>query len=445
MQQDSKISKETLQEFGIGSSLIKLFQAGKERGSVSISEILEMTPTEIFKDYRQAKNHLERITETFEFFGVEITNGNRRIKPEIQTNAQKQEQASLDKEKRKPLRIQSKPTSFFDSLKRVKQLGVKNQFALNYFWHEVKQYPFIPPEQENELIKKAQQEETEAKDRIVGSNLKFVAMVAKNYLPKTDNSLDLLDLIQEGSIGLLKAIDKFDENKGCTLKTYAHWWIRQTIQRAIMDQCGIIRKPAYAHQEESDIKKTINSYKRNFKRDPTVEELQEALNWPKKKVLARLETINSKINSLEEDLAPNKDNESRNLMMTTENPQAKNPEDVILAKDELKSFKILISQIFDILEKETLRDRNIFRMRYGLDGTADGKVLEEIGKYYGVTRERIRQICNKVLKKLYHNIKPEGVPYSMFGIWVKQKIQEAKNAEVFVDEEVLSFMELDLE
>ena len=252
---------------------------------------------------------------------------------------------------------------------------------------EIGRVPLLTPEEEIELAIRIGDNDQQAKQRLAEANLRLVVSIAKRYVGRW---MQFLDLIQDGNLGLIKAVDKFDYTKGFKFSTYATWWIRQAITRAIADQARTIRIPVHMVETINKVKKTNSQLLHKNGRDPTAEEIAAELNMPVEKVREILRVSQEPV-SLETPIGEEDDSHLGDFI----------PDDDALAPADAASMLLLKEQLNDVLKTLTLREAKVLSLRFGLE---DGhpRTLEEVGSEFGVTRERIRQIEAKALRKLRH-------------------------------------------
>ncbi len=335
----------------------KLIKRGKERGYVTYDEILKEFPT--------VETDLVFIDELYTKFndaGIDVLENSGLLNIDVAEDDNK---------------YSYKSSGQYDSI----QIYLK----------EIGQYPLIKASEEKELAKRIEEGDEEAKMLLARANLRLVVSIAKKYVGRSPD-LTLLDLIQEGNLGLFKAVDKFDWLKGFKFSTYATWWIRQAITRALADQSRTVRIPVHMHETIAKYKQVYRRLSLDLGRDPMPEEIATEMGIELDKVYT-IEKIDQATVSLE---APVGDGEGADDTSTLGDFIA---DDKILSPDQEASRRILKDQVNEILEELTDKERRILELRHGLvDGIQH--TLEEVGKLFGVTRERIRQIEAKAHEKI---------------------------------------------
>ena len=252
---------------------------------------------------------------------------------------------------------------------------------------EIGRVPLLTSEEEIELSIRISDGDEKAKQRLAEANLRLVVSIAKRYVGR---GMQFLDLIQEGNLGLIKAVDKFDYTKGFKFSTYATWWIRQAITRAIADQARTIRIPVHMVETINKVKKTSSQLLHKNGHDPSAEEIAEELDMAPDKVREILRLAQEPV-SLETPIGEEEDSHLGDFI----------PDDDALSPADAASISLLKEQLAEVLKTLTPREEKVLSLRYGLE---DGhpRTLEEVGKEFNVTRERIRQIEAKALRKLRH-------------------------------------------
>lgn len=258
--------------------------------------------------------------------------------------------------------------------------------SVQLYFQQINKIPLLTQEEEVLLAKRSLTGDTEASKRLVEANLRLVVSIAKHYHSST---LSFMDLVQEGNIGLCKAAEKFDYTKGYRFSTYATWWVRQTITRALADQDRVIRIPTNLVEYHNKMSKIIAQYQTEYGTNPSVEELMEETGWTKERVSTLLDLTMSTA-SLETPVGDEEEATMGDLIPdNTYNPVA----EAMREADK----QVILSVLNTLTEKE----RDVMTLRFGI-GTDNPLTLEEVGEKYNVTRERIRQIENRALKKLRH-------------------------------------------
>ncbi|MDR3519594.1 MAG: sigma-70 family RNA polymerase sigma factor [Candidatus Pacebacteria bacterium] len=329
-----------------------IIEKGRKRGFITYDEILKTFP-----DIENNILFLDELYEKFAVAGIDVLEGGNLLNLDLEIN---------DKDLNKG--------SMHDSI----QMYLK----------EIGQYPLIRAGDEKDLAKRIEQGDEEAKNLLARANLRLVVSIAKKYVGRSAN-LTLLDLIQEGNLGLFKAVEKFDWTKGYKFSTYATWWIRQSITRALADQSRTIRIPVHMVETISKYKQTHRRLSQDLGREPLAEEIATEMGIPVDKIHV-IENISQETVSLEQPVGDDDDKSTLENFI---------PDDKILRPDQESSRRILSDQIREVLDELNPKERKILEMRYGLlDGIQH--TLERVGEEFGVTRERIRQIEAKVHEKL---------------------------------------------
>lgn len=265
--------------------------------------------------------------------------------------------------------------------------GVSIEDPVRMYLKEIGKVPLLTAEEEIELAKRMELGDQEAKKRLAEANLRLVVSIAKRYVGR---GMLFLDLIQEGNLGLIKAVEKFDYRKGYKFSTYATWWIRQAITRAIADQARTIRIPVHMVETINKLIRVSRQLLQELGREPTPEEIAEEMNMPVDRVREILKISQEPV-SLETPIGEEEDSHLGDFIQ----------DDNVPVPADAAAFTLLKEQLVEVLSTLTDREQKVLRLRFGLD---DGRArtLEEVGKEFNVTRERIRQIEAKALRKLRH-------------------------------------------
>lgn len=337
-----------------------LITLGRERGYVTFDEILREFPT-----IEDNVLLLEQMYERFGTAGIDVLEGGGMLEDNSAD-------AILERKKLQHRRSDAG----FDSVQM--------------YLREIGQYPLLNGEEEKDLAKRIVAGDDEARSILARSNLRLVVSIAKKYVNRSPD-LTLLDLIQEGNLGLFKAVDKFDYTKGYKFSTYATWWIRQAITRALADQSRTIRIPVHMVETIAKYKQKVRELSQHLGRDPLPEEIAAEMGIEVEKIYT-IQKINQDTVSLESPVGEDDDERSTLGSFIAD--------DSIASPDQDASRRILSEQMNSILDELSPKERKILEMRNGL--TEDGIcfTLEEVGREFGVTRERIRQIEAKALERI---------------------------------------------
>lgn len=265
--------------------------------------------------------------------------------------------------------------------------GISLADPIRMYLKEIGKIPLLSTEEEIELAKRMEKGDEEARKKLAEANLRLVVSIAKRYAGR---GMQFLDLIQEGNLGLIKAVEKFDYRKGYKFSTYATWWIRQAITRAIADQARTIRIPVHMVETINRLIRTSRQMVQELGREPTPEELARKLDMPAERV-REIKKISQDPVSLETPIGEEEDSHLGDFIQ----------DDNVMVPADQATFTLLHEQLMESLETLTAREQQVLRLRFGLD---DGRprTLEEVGRVFHVTRERIRQIEAKALRKLRH-------------------------------------------
>ncbi|ANU23510.1 RNA polymerase sigma factor RpoD [Planococcus donghaensis MPA1U2] len=340
----------------------QLIEAGKKTGELNYEQIADKLAI-----FEMESDAVEEFIDQLEGHGIEL------------------ERKSDDEEHLDRL---MKPTEDkFDLNDLSVPPGVKINDPVRMYLKEIGRVDLLKAEEEVRLAKLIEQGDEEAKKRLAEANLRLVVSIAKRYVGR---GMLFLDLIQEGNMGLIKAVEKFDYSKGFKFSTYATWWIRQAITRAIADQARTIRIPVHMVETINKLIRVQRQLLQDLGRDPSPEEIGEEMDLLPEKVREILKIAQEPV-SLETPIGEEDDSHLGDFI---EDSDAQSPSDHA-------AYELLKEQLEDVLDTLTDREENVLRLRFGLD---DGRTrtLEEVGKVFGVTRERIRQIEAKALRKLRH-------------------------------------------
>ena len=367
---DSKKNSKPNEE--LMAPLTALISKGRRDGMLSSSELLAA-----LEKLDLSVDKIEQIYDTFESIGIQIVSAEPEndLLPDILDDFDDVPDSELEEEE-EPL---------VDPVELAAEYNLDDPVRM--YLKEIGQVPLLSPEEEQELARRVADGDQAAKNKLTEANLRLVVSIAKKY---SGRGLHILDLIQEGNTGLIRAVDKFDYTKGNKFSTYATWWIRQAITRAIADQARTIRVPVHMVEVINKATRCNRKLVQELGREPTLEEIAEELNLPIEKIIEANRTAADTL-SLD---TPVGDEEDTTIGSFVEDDNTPGPADAT-------SNALLAEALGEILNTLTDREADVLRLRFGM---YDGKThtLEEVGQIFGVTRERIRQIENKAIRKLRH-------------------------------------------
>ena len=343
------------------AKLNELYEYGKSKGSLTYKDIMDR-----LMEMDMEPDQLDKVLETLEALGVEVINENE------------------------PAPVPA-PAAQEDLSDMSAPEGVSIDDPVRMYLKEIGKVPLLTADEEIEIAKQLEsgtdEEKEEAKRKLAEANLRLVVSIAKRYVGR---GMLFLDLIQEGNLGLIKAVEKFDYTKGFKFSTYATWWIRQAITRAIADQARTIRIPVHMVETINKLIRVSRQLLQESGREPTPEEIAKEMGISEAKVREIIKIAQEPV-SLETPIGEEEDSHLGDFI----------PDDDAPAPAEAASFALMKEQLMEVLDTLTPREEKVLRLRFGLD---DGhqRTLEEVGKVFNVTRERIRQIEAKALRKLRH-------------------------------------------
>ena len=344
----------------LDSRLGELYESARVKGSISYDEILAIIATDELEP-----EQFEVMLETLENMGVQVTRDNQSIK-EKEESAQEPEEDEID------LSIPE---------------AVNIDDTVRMYLKEIGKVPLLTADEEVEIAKRMKTGDDEAKRQLAEANLRLVVSIAKRYVGR---GMQFLDLIQEGNLGLIKAVEKFDYTKGFKFSTYATWWIRQAITRAIADQARTIRIPVHMVETINKLIRISRQLLQEYGREPTPEEIAKAMGISENKVREIIKIAQEPV-SLETPIGEEEDSHLGDFIQDEDAP----------APAEAASNALMKELLWEVLDTLTPREAKVLRLRFGLDD-GNPRTLEEVGKEFHVTRERIRQIEAKALRKLRH-------------------------------------------
>ncbi len=334
-----------------------LLEKGKKRGYLSYKEIADALAA-----YETTPEEMEKLYDRYESEKIELVEDMEKELEEIEVSKEELEDLSVPE-------------------------GINIDDHVKMYLKEIGKVDLLSAEEETRLAKLMSEGDEDAKKKLAEANLRLVVSIAKRYVGR---GMLFLDLIQEGNLGLIRAVDKFDYTKGYKFSTYATWWIRQAITRAIADQARTIRIPVHMVETINKLVRVSRQLVQELGREPTPEELAKGLNMSVEKV-REISKISQEPVSLETPIGEEEDSHLGDFI----------PDDDAPAPSEAASYVLLKEQLVDVLQTLTPREAKVLKLRFGLiDGRQ--RTLEEVGREFKVTRERIRQIEAKALRKLRH-------------------------------------------
>ena len=340
-----------------------LIEKGKSEGSITNDDLLDALDS--YQDFDM--DQIDKIYETLESNGIEITD-------------------SFNSEKFADLESEVEQMMSPEEIEKIQEsLAVDDPVRM--YLKEIGKVTLLDPDKEHELAKKMMEGDEKAKNEIVEANLRLVVSIAKKHVGK---GMAFLDLIQEGNLGLMKAVDKFDYEKGFKFSTYATWWIRQAITRAIADQARTVRIPVHMVETIHKVSRVSRQLLQELGREPTPEEIAAVIGMTADKVRDTMKYALEPV-SLETPIGEEEDSHLGDFIPDEDSP----------APSDAASYTLLREQLNEVLHTLTPREEQVLKLRFGLlDGRT--RTLEEVGKEFDITRERIRQIEAKALRKLRH-------------------------------------------
>ncbi|MCL6631097.1 MAG: RNA polymerase sigma factor RpoD [Alicyclobacillus herbarius] len=371
-------TRDNSREYTLQDAKAQLMELGKKKGFLTYAEITKrLTGLE-----QQDPDQLDDLFDQLSEMGIEV-----RGDHDVDEDEEEQDDFHLEGHDDAEPDTDAEDGEHIDLNDLTMPPGVKISDPVRMYLKEIGRVPLLSAQEEIELAKRIEEGDEEAKRRLTEANLRLVVSIAKRYVGR---GMLFLDLIQEGNLGLIKAVEKFDYRKGYKFSTYATWWIRQAITRAIADQARTIRIPVHMVETINKLIRVSRQLLQELGREPTAEEIAAEMDMSPDKV-REIQKIAQEPVSLETPIGEEDDSHLGDFI----------PDDEALAPADAAAYELLKEQLEDVLDTLTEREENVLRLRFGLD---DGRTrtLEEVGKVFGVTRERIRQIEAKALRKLRH-------------------------------------------
>ncbi|EQK42460.1 RNA polymerase sigma factor RpoD [[Clostridium] bifermentans ATCC 638] len=361
-----------------------LIEKGKKQGSLTLMEIMEA-----FSETELDKDQVENLYETLGNLGIEvIQKKEEKADADIEFTSEDMDVSNMDIDDSIDEDISKEENTMeIEQIDLTLPKGISIDDPVRMYLKEIGKIPLLKPHEESELARRMHEGDEIAKQRLVEANLRLVVSIAKRYVGR---GMLFLDLIQEGNLGLIKAVEKFDYTKGFKFSTYATWWIRQAITRAIADQARTIRIPVHMVETINKLIRVSRQLLQELGRDPKPEEIAKEMDMTEDKVREIMKIAQDPV-SLETPIGEEEDSHLGDFI----------PDDDAPAPAEAAAYSLLKEQIEEVLGSLNEREQKVLKLRFGLeDGRA--RTLEEVGKEFDVTRERIRQIEAKALRKLRH-------------------------------------------
>ncbi len=365
-------NKEQISESSRKEIVQNLLEKGQNKNSISYKEIGDM-----LENIDLDKDQMDDVYEILMSNGIEITSDDDPSEDGSNPAGGKNKKDSADEHD------DTKDDNFEARMSK----GIAIDDPVRMYLKEIGKVPLLTADEEIELAKRMEEGDEEAKKKLCEANLRLVVSIAKRYVGR---GMMFLDLIQEGNLGLIKAVDKFDWRKGYKFSTYATWWIRQAITRSIADQARTIRIPVHMVETINKLIRVSRQLLQELGREPTPEEIAEQMDISVEKVRDIMKIAQEPV-SLETPIGEEEDSHLGDFI----------PDDDVPAPADAAAFSMLKEQLVEVLDTLTEREQKVLKLRFGLeDGRA--RTLEEVGRQFDVTRERIRQIEAKALRKLRH-------------------------------------------
>ncbi len=357
-----KLEEKTTNNISEDEKVKNIIEKAKKQGQITYGEIATELDT-------ANPDQIEKVFDAFEELNMDV----------LKDDLDDQEPDLEDLEEVEDIKVEDINLTNFD--------GISTDDPVRMYLREIGRIPLLSYDEELEIAKKVLEGDEEAKQRLAESNLRLVVSIAKKYVGR---GMLFLDLIQEGNMGLIKAVDKFDYKKGFKFSTYATWWIRQAITRAIADQARTIRIPVHMVETINKLIRTSRHLLQKLGREPSPEEIAQELEMPVEKVM-EIQKIAQDPVSLETPIGEEDDSHLGDFIQDDDSP----------APHDSAAYTLLKEQLEEVMNTLTPREAKVLKLRFGLE---DGKArtLEEVGREFEVTRERIRQIEAKALRKLRH-------------------------------------------